>query len=105
MFPENEYGIKYNFLPMHLLPDSSVLATRLFLTVILVQAVLAASRASWNGVLVGIERRPVSGATVVLRPSASGQPEYRATTSASGSFVFHEIIPDSYELSVVANGR
>ena len=104
MFPGNEYGIKYNFLPMHLLPDSSVLATRLFLTVILVQAVLAASPASWNGVLVGIERRPVPGATVVLSP-ASGQPGYRATTSASGSFVFHEIVQGSYELSVVANGR
>src|SRR5579864_7733613 len=62
---------------------------------------VAASPASWSGLLRGGDNNPLSGATITMR-SASGN--YSATTSASGGFAFSNIVPGSYEVSVVANG-
>ncbi|MBV9341739.1 MAG: carboxypeptidase regulatory-like domain-containing protein [Acidobacteria bacterium] len=89
---------------MRLSLDSSALSARLLLAAVLVPAALGASRPSWNGVLVGTERNPLSGATVVLSPP-SGAPEYRALTTEGGRFLFHEILPGTYRLSVLMDGR
>jgi hypothetical protein len=61
----------------------------------------ATTPASWNGLLRGGDNNPESGATITLG-SALGY--YSATTSASGNFVFSNIVPGSYEVSVLVNG-
>src|SRR5579864_214273 len=61
----------------------------------------AAAPASWNGLLRGGDNNPVSAATITLH-SASGT--FSATTSASGNFAFPNIVPGSYDLSVLVNG-
>ena len=63
----------------------------------------AAGRASWNGVLHDSSMIPVASAVIELHslPPGTG---YSARTSASGLFVFPEIVAGKYELVVSAGG-
>ena len=57
--------------------------------------------ASWSGVLRDARGSPVAGATVTLK-DASGNPAYTAKTTPAGEFVFPNLSPSKYEVSVEA---
>jgi hypothetical protein len=59
---------------------------------------------SWNGVLRDVAGNPVSGATVTLH-ATSGTFDYSTKTSARGEFVFADLAPGNYELTVTTAGR
>src|SRR5262245_52943089 len=89
---------------MRRFPDSSGLAICFCVVLLVLSAAFASSKVSWTGVLLGSERTPLSGAIVRLSPQF-GRPGYRAATSAGGRFLFHDIVPGKYELSVEVNGK
>jgi carboxypeptidase family protein/TonB-dependent receptor-like protein len=60
----------------------------------------ASNPATWTGKLYDPANRPVAAATLTLA-SASGGTSYSATTTASGEFVFPDLIPASYRISVI----
>ena len=62
-----------------------------------------AGRATWSGVLRDSAGAIVPEAVVKLRSLAEGA-GYSARTSASGAFVFSEIVAGKYELSVTSGG-
>ncbi len=57
---------------------------------------------SWSGALRDAADKPVSGATVRLRPVGQGH-EYAATTAANGEFRFAQVSAGNYKISVESN--
>ncbi|HLZ39673.1 MAG TPA: carboxypeptidase-like regulatory domain-containing protein, partial [Candidatus Sulfotelmatobacter sp.] len=72
------------------------------LVFLMAQSAGAAQGASWKGLLSDSGGKPVPGALVSLR---SGDHEYTAVTDANGKFIFAEIAPGSYRLSVKSGGK
>ena len=64
----------------------------------------AVPAASWSGVLTDGAGKPVSQAIVKLHATSPG-PDYTATTAADGKFVFAEIAPGTFEVSVKTAGK
>src|SRR5271166_4680742 len=61
----------------------------------------ALAAASWSGALTDGAGTPVDRAVVNLHPASGGR-DYTATTTSDGKFVFAEIAPGTYEVSVTA---
>src|SRR5579875_440007 len=59
---------------------------------------------SWSGVLLDSGGNPVAGATVKL-DSPSGNLDYAARTSEDGAFSLDHIVPGSYEVYAVKDGK
>jgi hypothetical protein len=59
---------------------------------------------SWSGVLLDSGGNPVAGATVKL-DSPSGKLDYAARTSEDGAFSLDHIVPGSYEVYAVKDGK
>jgi hypothetical protein len=74
----------------------------LFLFLVLSATALPAN--SWKGVVRDNAHQPVAGATVSLQP-VTGTISYSSKTSASGEFLFSDIAPQSYLVSVTVNGK
>jgi hypothetical protein len=63
---------------------------------------VAASGASWRGVLRDASGIPVAGATITLH-DASGKPVFTATTTPTGEFEFSGIAPAKYGVTVATS--
>ncbi|MGB2635964.1 MAG: TonB-dependent receptor [Candidatus Acidiferrum sp.] len=59
---------------------------------------------SWKGVVREKSGRPVASAIVSLQ-STTGSDSYSSTSSISGEFIFPDIAPQSYVVSIAANGK
>jgi len=73
-----------------------------FLIMLIVPNALSVSRSTWIGVLRDVNGKPLSDATVKLS-SVTGRQEYSAQTSATGAFVFPEIVAENYSVSVTVH--
>ncbi len=70
----------------------------------LVLSAPALSASSWRGTVREKSGHPVAGAIVSLQ-STTGSDRYSVTTSTTGEFLFPDIAPQSYLVSVAANGK
>jgi hypothetical protein len=61
-------------------------------------------KVSWNGVLRDSSGKTVPGATVVLR-NGKEVGEIRAETSSSGAFALAELVPGSYQVTVIVRTK
>jgi Carboxypeptidase regulatory-like domain/TonB-dependent Receptor Plug Domain/TonB dependent receptor len=82
-------------------PDRKCSLT-LFLLLVLSAPALSAN--SWKGVVRDKAGQPVSDATISLR-ATSGRQTYSSTTSPSGEFLFLDLVPQSYAITVKANAK
>ena len=64
---------------------------------------MAETMASWRGTLEDADHKPVSNAALRLHSSLQNR-EYTARTSSAGEFIFNNIEPGAYQLSVAADG-
>ncbi len=78
----------------------------LYLLILLAAVPVAGALAgvAWNGRLSDSTGKPLAGAVIRLQ-SAAHEHEYRATTGADGKFVFAELPPERYQLSVTIAGK
>ncbi len=67
--------------------------------ILLVNSTAAASTASWTGTLHDVAGKPVAGATIVLADS-SGKIQYTVATTPGGEFIFLDLKPSKYGISV-----
>ncbi|MBZ5679940.1 MAG: TonB-dependent receptor [Acidobacteriia bacterium] len=74
----------------------------LFAALATVPVAMAASTASWSGILRDDAGKPAGDATVQLHSTAGGH-DYTARTSAGGQFAFPQIAVGEYRLSVELN--
>jgi len=70
----------------------------------LVLSAPAFSANSWKGIVREKSGHPAAGASVSLQ-STTGSDSYSATTSTTGEFLFPDIAPQSYLVSIAADGK
>lgn len=85
-------------------PRRLVVALCLALILTILPQARCAPAATWRGVLRDASGHVVADAALVLR-ALSGDREYKATSSGTGSFVFAEIAAGTYALRVAASGK
>ena len=65
---------------------------------------MADAMTSWRGTLEDAAHKPVTNATLRLHAAVKNR-EYTVRTSTTGEFIFNNLQPGAYQLSVEANGR